>query len=335
LFASDPEGNGLGNRHDRLGRFYTCHFENFSAKLTTKSPVAFNFEKTRDGVYARRKLQFSASAQRKHRLLNGSFRLHFPEYSDASHGSSVLSAIFLVKSAVIPEYRSILQHGEAAPFTSRKRSHLSNVLSGLPELAKFAYDRVFHGVLARRKMPYTLIGGAGGVYPLEYNSEQSPLECSRVTPDDNVDRDGIRGVHVDWHISSDDVDAAKRAFNVLRTALNQTSGCHVNFDDQQLGEDLRHAVPIGGHHIGTARMASSTRQGVVDKNCAVHGSRNLYVASAAVFPTSSHANPTLTVVAMAIRLAERLKHIAARPEILLTRRHPPRATCAKAPQSAR
>jgi choline dehydrogenase-like flavoprotein len=63
----------------------------------------------------------------------------------------------------------------------------------------------------------------------------------------------------------------------------------------------------GGHHIGTARMADTAAQGVVDAECQVHGMRNLFVSGSAVFPTSSQANPTLTIVALAVRLAERLK----------------------------
>ena len=59
-------------------------------------------------------------------------------------------------------------------------------------------------------------------------------------------------------------------------------------------------------------MAASAHEGVVDADCAVHGVPNLYVASAAVFPTSSHANPTLTIVALALRLADHLKACAAR-----------------------
>ena len=66
----------------------------------------------------------------------------------------------------------------------------------------------------------------------------------------------------------------------------------------------------GGHHIGTTRMASSPSQGVVDENCKVHGLNNLYIASSSVFPTSSYANPTLTIVAMAIRLADYLKVVS-------------------------
>jgi choline dehydrogenase-like flavoprotein len=61
------------------------------------------------------------------------------------------------------------------------------------------------------------------------------------------------------------------------------------------------------HHIGTTRMSDDPRTGVVDKDCRVHGVGNLFIAGSSVFPTSGFANPTLTIVALAIRLAEHLK----------------------------
>ena len=308
LFASDPEGPGLGNRTDRLGRFYACHFEKVVARLVAgKAPVAFDFERTTDGVYVRRKLQFSADAQRSHRLLNGAFRLHFPDYSDASHRSGVMSTIFLAKSTLIAEYRNILQHGAGEQVASPVGAHVRNMILGAPEVAKFGYDWLFKRVLARRKLPYTLIPNADGTYPIEFNSEQIPLEDSRLTMGAETDRDGLRRIHVHWRIDEEDVQAAARSFFLLRERIAAATPCRVEFDDATLVASLRTAVPVGGHHIGTARMAGNERDGVVDTDCAVFGLPNLFVASAATFPTSSHANPTLTIVALAIRLAAHLK----------------------------
>jgi choline dehydrogenase-like flavoprotein len=61
------------------------------------------------------------------------------------------------------------------------------------------------------------------------------------------------------------------------------------------------------HHTGTTRMHDDAAQGVVDRNCRVHGVPNLYVAGSSVFPTAGAANPTLTIVALALRLASHLK----------------------------
>ena len=60
--------------------------------------------------------------------------------------------------------------------------------------------------------------------------------------------------------------------------------------------------------MGTLRISDNPHHGVVDANCRVHGMDNLYVAGSAVFPTSGYANPTLTIVALALRLADHLKN---------------------------
>jgi choline dehydrogenase-like flavoprotein len=63
----------------------------------------------------------------------------------------------------------------------------------------------------------------------------------------------------------------------------------------------------GKHHIGTTRMHTDPAQGVVDADCRVHDLTNLFVAGSSVFPTGGYANPTLTIVALAVRLADHLK----------------------------
>jgi choline dehydrogenase-like flavoprotein len=63
----------------------------------------------------------------------------------------------------------------------------------------------------------------------------------------------------------------------------------------------------GWHHMGTTRMHASSREGVVNENCRLHGMQNLFVAGASCFPTAGSANPTFTIVAMTLRLADHLK----------------------------
>ena len=80
------------------------------------------------------------------------------------------------------------------------------------------------------------------------------------------------------------------------------------YDEERLDQDARaSAVPVGGHHIGTARMSTCPSSGVVNADGRVHHVENLYVAGCATFPTSGQANPMLTIVAMALRLAEHLE----------------------------
>jgi choline dehydrogenase-like flavoprotein len=78
-------------------------------------------------------------------------------------------------------------------------------------------------------------------------------------------------------------------------------------DKEYLAHPERRSFNSNAHHIGTTRMAETADAGVVDVNCKVHGVENLYVAGSSVFPTSSHANPTLMIIALALRLADHLK----------------------------
>jgi hypothetical protein len=217
-----------------------------------------------------------------------------------------MSGIYLAKSTLIPEYRSILEASAESP-ASPASAHLRNVVRGLPQLLRFSGDWLFRIQLARRKLPYTLVPNADGTYPLEFNSEQTPDAANRVTLGDDVDRHGLRRVRIEWRVSEGDVDAACRAFLLLRETLGRSRSCRLEFDEARLRARLGRSVPLGGHHIGTARMAATERAGVVDENCGVFGVPNLHIASSAVFPTSSHANPTLTIVALAVRLAAHLQ----------------------------
>lgn len=66
-------------------------------------------------------------------------------------------------------------------------------------------------------------------------------------------------------------------------------------------------LPLGGHHhLGTTRMGESEKDGVVDADCRVFGTDNLYISGGSVFPSGGAANPTLTIVQLALRLADRL-----------------------------
>lgn len=307
LMLSDPQGPGLGNRTDQLGRYYMCHFENLIGRLAPRSAnVVFKFERTDDGVYCRRQFRFSPAALQRHRLLNTAFRLHFPSYSDASHGSGVMSGIYLLKSLLLPEYRAILQQNIYAVH-SPTIAHLRNVLTGLPQIAAFGVDWLFRIQLARRKLPYTLVPNADGSFPIELNSEQIPRASNRITLARETDAHGLRRVRVEWGLSEAEIDAAYRSILLFQEVVGRAGAARLELDTPRLREQLRDSPPLGGHHIGTARMASTENSGVVDRNCAVFGIPNLFVASSAVFPTSGHANPTLTIVAVAVRLAAHLR----------------------------
>ena len=103
------------------------------------------------------------------------------------------------------------------------------------------------------------------------------------------------------------------------------------YDRDTLEEDLMRFGAYGGHHIGTARMGTDPRTSVVDRDCRVHSVHDLFVAGSAAFPTSSQANPTLTLIALSLRLG---KHLAQRLAPAAAHVSSPAAGPARAPSAA-
>lgn len=307
----------LGNDSDMLGRTYMCHVESNIGELRMDPagrPIKYGFEKSLDGVYTRRRFTLSAERQRKLGVMNVAVRPHHPSVGDPSHGHPVLSAMFLAKRFIIPEYArrfaaaEQLKGGPAPNEMALIGRHVKNVAMGLPTMVGFTADWTMKRYLSRRRLPYVALPSAAGVFPLDFNGEQQPNLISRVTLSDNLDRNGVPILRVDWQLTELDYRTVTATLRDMRAALQRSNCGDVAFNDAELDDEVRSNVkPVGGHHIGTARMSTDPRQGVVDPDCRVHGVQNLYVASSATFPTSSQANPTLTIVAMALRLGSHLQ----------------------------
>jgi choline dehydrogenase-like flavoprotein len=112
-------------------------------------------------------------------------------------------------------------------------------------------------------------------------------------------------VFLDWVYSQRDLDNLERSIAALGEALGAQSKGRARWPVAR--ENLLATLNTSRHHVGTTRMSENPEHGVVDKNCRIHGVRNLFVAGSSVFPTSGIANPTLTLLALALRLADHLK----------------------------
>ena len=147
-------------------------------------------------------------------------------------------------------------------------------------------------------------------------SEWAPYRDSRVVLNDDKDELGLYRVFVDDHIGEMEVQTFKRAAKITAAELTRLGLGRVRLDDWVLADDdsWKDALVLGGaHHFGTTRMAADPRHGVVDADCKVHSLSNLFVASSAVFPTNGYANPTVTIVALALRLSDHLKEVLKAP----------------------
>ena len=147
---------------------------------------------------------------------------------------------------------------------------------------------------------------------LVVRGEQAPNPQSRVTLSDEIDPAGVPRVRLDWRTSALDVDSVRGLVTALRTELRRLGlgethpADWLNDNNARWTTDpLISAHPIGGfHHMGTTRMSEDPKHGVTDSEGRVHGIGNLFVAGSSLFPTSGWANPTLTIVALALRTAE-------------------------------
>ncbi|MEV0251313.1 GMC family oxidoreductase [Nocardia sp. NPDC050712] len=138
--------------------------------------------------------------------------------------------------------------------------------------------------------------------------EQVPDPDSRVALSERVDRFGVPLARIDWRVHELEDRTVRRA-----AALAVAEFARLGYPEPAL-YDWARADSDGparltdwAHPTGTTRMAARPDAGVVDTDCRVHGVENLYIAGSSVFPTTGHANPTLTLVALAVRLADELR----------------------------
>jgi choline dehydrogenase-like flavoprotein len=137
----------------------------------------------------------------------------------------------------------------------------------------------------------------------QYYFEMAPNPDSRITLADTVDPVfGQPQTHITWQLSDRDETTFAQTTTLFKAAVKALGG-GVSFDSW---DTVKNQLIVNGHHIGTTRMSADPAQGVVDANLKVHDLDNLYVAGASVFASAGISNPTFTIIALSIRLAEHL-----------------------------
>ena len=305
LCSNDVVPQGIGNRHDVVGRYYMCHIAGNVGTLTVNGPpagVRHSYEISPDGIYCRRRLSIVESQQRRHGLLNAVARLHFATITNPSHRSGVLSGLFLARRLISYEYGKRLNSATPTPHRDTAR-HVLNVASDPLDTAGFLSHWLARRTFAQRKFPSVILRNRTNRFSFEVQGEQQPMASSRVFLTDGVDALGMQRLHVDWRYSRGDIESVARTLDLIAAEVARRGVGRFEYRRETLEEDLLRYGAYGGHHIGTARMGKDPRTSVVDSDCRLHSVRNLYVAGSAAFPTSSQANPTLTIVALSLKLA--------------------------------
>jgi choline dehydrogenase-like flavoprotein len=177
--------------------------------------------------------------------------------------------------------------------------HVQNIIAELDDLAVYSYEHMF-----RARAPRS-------AYFLHYILEQAPNRDSRITLSDATDALGMRQLQIDWRFDELERHSLRRMNSLVAAEVGAAGIGRVWEAPEEASTGWPAGVRGSWHQMGTTRMSGDSRDGVVDRDCRVHGTENLFIAGSSVFATSGQANPTLTIVALALRLADHVKGLSA------------------------
>lgn len=276
---------GIGNQNDLVGRFFQDHPNAMVGRLNSKTPDQvqqyFNvFHK--HGLKYSVRLTATSEWQRRHKTLNTS-----------------MGVIFVQEGEGLDDLKNVY----AAVRRLRINSSVARKLLRLASNPTTTMAPVWR-YLARGRS-YT----PNAQFRICLTCEQEPNPESRVSLSDKKDALGIRRANVHWQLTDLTRYTMQQFADVVRDEFRRSNLGEVTLDDwiRDVSPAWVNHINDQFHHIGTTRMHDSPRHGVVDRDCKVHGISNLYVGSSAVFPTSGHSNPTLTIIALCMRLSDKLK----------------------------
>jgi choline dehydrogenase-like flavoprotein len=331
LASPDQHGRAIGDHSDHLGRWYMGHVEGVVAKLRLFGPpkaTVFGYERDLDGAYVRRRLTFTKEFQRRESLPNIVSWIANPELADHRHRSGDLSLAYLALRSPLgrifaPDALRLSMTGEevpGSPYAGAIRSpvhrHLGNIVRQPSASMRFLFGFGAKRFLARhRRVPGFFAYSPSNVYPLAYHGEHIPRRESLVSLAAKRDKVGMPKLRIDVRFSQSDVDGVVRAHEFWDAYLRRSGRGCLEYLSQDVAEMVWKRLGAGFHQCGTTRMSVRPEDGVVDPDLAVHGIRNLSIASSSTFVTSSQANSTFMIVLLALRLADHLRTVLASPEI--------------------
>jgi choline dehydrogenase-like flavoprotein len=315
LASRDVLPEGIGNGHDLVGRYYQSHRFGVCGYVKLKDPLKdfmYEFEKDDAGVYCRRRFWLTPLAQEEHRTGNVIGFFFRAVSGESEHRNAMVSLVLLVKTLLGGARKGPKRLFQIIGEQWRELlAHAWIVLKDGPgifgQVGAVAYTRF----IQKRRLPTVLPPRKANHFPLFYQTEHAPLRESRVLLDhSSVDDFGMPRLEARIRFSEVDYRTIRTFVSLFKERMKESDlgTFHLSEAEEEfLAHPERKRFNSNAHNIGTTRMAVTPETGVVDVNCKVHGVENLFVAGASVFPTSSHANPTLMLIALALRLADYLK----------------------------
>ena len=312
LLSDSAVPGGLGNRHGLVGRYFMDHpsgkLGTLHSRWADRLARPYDRQRGKGAAPPFPEIGLSEQAQRTHRMLNA--RVHpFAVEGQVSRGLHALRGLRAAlrkppadENARLEARLCAAMRSEAAPASGRAAAPAS--LGKLALQLGFGAGGVAHALgrkLADKPAVRTSHVDLVGYF------EQAPNPDSRVSLSGERDALGQRKLRIDWRLTELDRHTFRTSARLFGEELARA--CGGRFEPEPWLHDAGGTPQVRGtaHHLGTTRMADDPHRGVVDRDCRVHGMDNLHVAGSSVFPTGGWAFPTFTIVAMSLRLAERLQ----------------------------
>lgn len=287
LASNTANAQGLANEYDLVGRYFMEHASFPSGKIKFSNPKATH--DIHDTKYAVVRLPVAAQieldeeTQRREKILDSATFIESIFMGERNAGTEVLKAFYKdMRSGFVPKDlakgigKMVLNVGSVSLF----------VLGYLSRSKK----------LLQHYQMMTLI-------------EPAPNPDSRVMLSHHRDKLGMNQVRLDWRLTDLDQHTVRRTIEILRDKAAAAGIGQITIDLPLHTIQDANELHWVWHHMGTTRMHVDPKQGVVDGNCRAHGIANLFVAGSSVFPTAGNNTPTMTIIALALRLSDHLKAI--------------------------
>jgi choline dehydrogenase-like flavoprotein len=328
LLSNSRFPNGLGNQHDLVGRFFLEHprFRGAVIVPTDRRIPVKSYEPHRvKGTQLKVYVSLSAEALRKEQLVDVQMNL------DPVYDERYVNAL---DSQAVDSFKYLVESAQDAEQPTNLGQHLSNVMSDLlswrekfvplaplPALKPEVISLIMHSPPAEReRVILDYLGSIGlfaydetiGTIPFDHvdvttRIEPVPNPDSRITLGSERDRLGQPHARLDWQLHPLDKHSVTRTLEIMGAALGRAGIGRLQIVNDENATTWPEDIRGGWHHMGTTRMSDDPKHGVVDKHCQVHGLSNLFIAGSSVFPTAGSGTPTMTLVSLALRLADTIK----------------------------
>lgn len=276
---------GIGNHNGLVGRHFCDHAIVHAGKLITtgKKPIEkiFGSKTTASGSSFKGQLYISFEFRKRNRLTSSFISLNPEPLPYSASGLSARRILNGIKYGDLPD--NIL-------------NELGIIITDIDTLLERQY--------------YKISDAKPAYYSIWNRIEPSPYYDSRVMLIDETDKYGKQRIALKWTAGNTEKRTVAKTLSAFATEMGRLGIGRVRINPK-VESGWENSMHVGNHHMCTTRMAGSSRDGVVDADCKVFSMDNLYIAGSSVFSTGGSGTPTLTLVALALRLAEHLKRMRA------------------------